>query len=119
MLGLIKKDLKSLKPEKIIKRIFISQKLKQLHKKNNFQCYSTYAFSMISPEGNVYPCMYINNSLGNLKRAGFNLLLLLNKQSINKNLESRRGPKCADCWTPCHGYINIIQNPFKSIITWF
>lgn len=70
----------------------------------------------IDPKGNVYPCIFLNNKLGNIKETDFKLKPICNSK---KAIETRRKIKerrCPGCWTPCEAYQTILGNLSKVIL---
>ena len=63
----------------------------------------------LDPFGNIYPCITMNFTLGNLKEDGFNLSQIL-KNSDSKIFRENLRPHCSTCWTSCEAYQTIVFN---------
>lgn len=74
-------------------------------------CSSSWASLRVDPYGNVYPCIMINEVLGNLTENDMDLrkTILRSKKIAGIQRDIKRG--MCSCWTPCEAYQNIIQNP--------
>lgn len=72
------------------------------------KCYSgTYSFFM-DPYGNIFPCIMLNEKVGNIREMDFDELWLSKKaRDVRKFIKDK---KCA-CWTPCETYPSLIRDP--------
>ncbi len=70
----------------------------QAHPRRLFTCYSgTHSF-YLDPYGNVYPCLVLNRSLGNVRERSFEEIWMSPRaERIRRSIAAR---ECA-CWTAC------------------
>ncbi len=81
-------------------------------------CEALSSSAVLGPQGDVYPCIIFDRSIGNVREAGYDLERLWGRP-IRKRLreEIRRG-KCPHCWTPCEAYQAIIANTLVPGSVW-
>jgi MoaA/NifB/PqqE/SkfB family radical SAM enzyme len=95
---------------KTVKSFFDHQIHKYLRspKKLILPCYAGFHSAFIDPYGNVFPCMYYNFPLGNLKEKSFsNICKSDNMKTCRFNIKSG---KCPNCWSECVSWLSIRLN---------
>ncbi|MEM5879103.1 MAG: radical SAM protein [Candidatus Aenigmatarchaeota archaeon] len=81
------------------------------NKKMILPCYALQKSIFIDPYGNVFPCIFIGNAIGNLKTESLQNILSSNKRfKIIRIIQKR---KCPNCWTQCQSILNIKENLWK------
>ncbi len=78
--------------------------------KQPIQCFSGFNSFFIDTYGDLYPCIMLNNKLGNLKKK--NLKQLLNSDEAKKIKKYIKEGKCS-CWTDCEALNSIYSNPIE------
>jgi len=78
-------------------------------------CKSISTSVFIDPQGKVFPCTMMNETLGNLREYNYDLNKILNLENTNKVLNNIKNKQCPMCWTPCEAYQTILGN-LKKII---
>jgi Fe-coproporphyrin III synthase len=78
-------------------------------------CYSATNSFFMDPYGNVYPCILINNPMGNIREQSFDEIWLSSKAQEIRQFISLN--KCS-CWTPCETMPSLYENihPFENAI---
>ncbi len=71
-------------------------------------CFSGFNSFFLDPYGNLYPCIMLNNRVGNLREKS--LKSLLNSTKAKGIREYIRKGKCS-CWTECEAINSIYSNP--------
>jgi len=101
------------KKEDLIKRMFKRLAIRSFEKPGQpIPCYSSWSSVRIDPYGNVYPCIILNDIIGNLKDNDLDLKKTLMNSNI-KSIQKKIKNNGCSCWTPCEAYQTIIQNfPF-------
>ncbi|MFH1591803.1 MAG: radical SAM protein [Candidatus Woesearchaeota archaeon] len=66
--------------------------------KRTYTCYAGKNFVVIDSFGNVYACEMLPNKLGNLRKEGYDLKSILEKEETKKLLESIKDKKCNCTW---------------------
>lgn len=64
-------------------------------------CYAAFTFCHIDPFWNVYPCVQLDNILGNLKDFGFRIKDFWYTETITKARKNIKDGQCPNCWTRC------------------
>lgn len=76
------------------------------------KCYSGTHSLFIDPYGNIFPCVMLNQKLGNIREMHFDELWLSEKaQNIREFIIEK---KCA-CWTPCETHFSL-ERDYKTIL---
>ncbi len=78
--------------------------------KRLFRCYAGFTFCYIDPYWNVYPCIYWNQPLGNLRDYDFALKELWNNEKAKMTRNSINKGECS-CWTRCVLSPSTLSNP--------
>ena len=101
------------KKQDLIKRMFKKLAIRSFENPGQpIPCYSSWASVRIDPYGNVYPCIILNDIIGNLKENDLDLKKTLMNSNI-KAIQKRIKNNGCSCWTPCEAYQTILQNfPF-------
>lgn len=99
----------------IFYRHYLSRFLKNPNKQP-IQCFSGFNSFFIDPYGNLYPCIMLNNKLGNLKNK--NLKQLLSSGKAEKIRKYIANGKCS-CWTDCEALNSLYSNPYELIRAFF
>ena len=68
----------------------------------------------IDPYGNVYPCIVLDELLGNLRENGYNLGRIV--ESKRTLVLKEKIKRCKLCWTPCEANQAILTNITKATI---
>jgi MoaA/NifB/PqqE/SkfB family radical SAM enzyme len=79
--------------------------------KNNrmiLPCYALQRSIFIDPYGNVFPCIFMDDIIGNLKWN--NLQDVLSYKKRFEIIRKIREEKCPNCWTQCQSLLNIKEN---------
>lgn len=80
-------------------------------KKMVLPCYALQKSIFIDPYGNVFPCIFIEDVIGNLKTESLQNILLSKKRfEIIRMIQEK---KCPNCWTQCQSILNIKENLLK------
>jgi MoaA/NifB/PqqE/SkfB family radical SAM enzyme len=70
-------------------------------KKRHFiPCYSGFYSAFIDPYGNVFPCLYINEKIGNIKDKSF-FEERWNSKKVLAIRKKIRHEQCPNCWSEC------------------
>ena len=101
------------KKEDLMKRMFKRLAIRSFEKPGQpIPCYSSWSSVRIDPYGNVYPCIILNDIIGNIKDNDLDLKKTLMNSNI-KSIQKKIKNNGCSCWTPCEAYQTIIQNfPF-------
>ncbi|NWF87663.1 radical SAM protein [Candidatus Bathyarchaeota archaeon] len=81
---------------------------------SSLKCTALHHSLFLDPYGNVYPCVILQNKLGNLRDHQYDLLKLLKSENAMKLKQTVEA--CRKCWTPCEAYPSILTN-LVSIVT--
>ena len=73
-------------------------------------CYSSFSTITVDPYGNVLPCSYFQNNIGNLRNLNYDLEQILNGNRIKKIRKIIKMEKCPVCWANCEAYPSVLQN---------
>jgi MoaA/NifB/PqqE/SkfB family radical SAM enzyme len=76
-------------------------------------CKAPSASCFLDPQGNVYPCTFMKNNLGNIRKSGYNLKRIYNSKKIDEIMKEIKNNNCPGCWTPCEAYQSILGNLIK------
>ncbi len=86
---------------------FLSNMIKyQKNSKRTLKCYSGINSCFIDPYGDIFPCIILNNKLGNAKN-GFDKIWFSEKAKRARRFIKNK--KCS-CWTPCETYNSLDYN---------
>src|SRR3990172_5783218 len=73
----------------------------QLHQKRNFDCYSGTHSCFLDPYGNVFPCIYLEKSIGNIREQDFDTLWASpGAMGIRESISQRQCHCCSFCDIP-------------------
>lgn len=75
-------------------------------------CKSLSSSVFLDAYGNIYPCSIWNSKIGNIRDYDYDLLKLLEIDSVNKLREEIKKKNCPNCWTPCEAYQSILGDLF-------
>jgi MoaA/NifB/PqqE/SkfB family radical SAM enzyme len=115
MIGTIEKQLNSL--PKTAKSFFDQKTPTYLRSPDELivPCFAGFHSAFLDPYGNVYPCIYYNYSLGNLKEKSFSEIWGSDTvKTCRSNIKSGRCPKC---WSECVSWLSI-RLDFKRYAAW-
>lgn len=71
-------------------------------------CYSGTHSGFLDPYGNVYPCIMLDEKMGNALETNFDdLWLSENARNIRSHIEEKN----CRCWTPCEAFKSLSRNP--------
>jgi len=73
-------------------------------------CKALSSSCFLDPQGNVYPCTFLNTKLGNIKESDYGLKKIYNSKNVDRLREQIKNHKCPGCWTPCEAYQSILGN---------
>ena len=74
-------------------------------------CLAGASSCFIDSEGNVYPCLFVDKKIGNIRKQTLaEMWDLLEVKNLQKAI--RKG-KCPNCWVECETYRRIYENPYK------
>ncbi|MGD2248865.1 MAG: radical SAM protein [Candidatus Methanofastidiosia archaeon] len=73
----------------------------------SFPCVSGHSSFFLDPYGVLYPCIFVNEPVGNLKKSSLNQVLASEQKQL---VISRLPQKCPGCWTPCEAYQTILEH---------
>lgn len=91
-------------PVDIIKYSF----LKMLMEKKMSTCVALSHSCFVDPFGEVYPCIFMNHKLGNLRKENYDIEKIFKKsKTIKREIEN-----CKGCLIPCETYQTIIFKPW-------
>lgn len=76
------------------------------------KCYAGITFCFIDPYWNVYPCIYLNSCMGNLRDYDFNLEALLAGKKAEIAKETIKNGDCS-CWSKCTTSYSINSDPIR------
>lgn len=82
--------------------------LKMLTAKKTSACVALSHSCFVDPFGEVYPCIFMNHKLGNLKKENYDIEKIFKK---SKNIKKKVGD-CEGCLIPCETYQAIIFKPW-------
>jgi len=78
-------------------------------KKLVLPCFASFSTMTVDSYGNVYPCAYFSDSIGNVKNFGFGLKNVLKTNEANLLRKVVKNGECIRCWANCEAYPSIIQ----------
>lgn len=67
----------------------------------------------VSPTGEVLGCLFLNNSMGNAKAHGYDLMRLLHTERARTVQRACSG--CNQCWTNCESFPSMMSSPLKTL----
>ncbi len=67
----------------------------------------------LGPTGEVSGCLFLNNSMGNAKAHGYDLLHLLRTERART--VQRVSFDCNQCWTNCESFPSMLSSPLKTL----
>jgi MoaA/NifB/PqqE/SkfB family radical SAM enzyme len=82
-------------------------------KKLVLPCFASFATITVDAYGNVKPCAYFSESIGNVKDFNLNLKNVLKSDKARRLKKMVKQGKCVHCWANCEAYPSIIQNFFR------
>ena len=80
--------------------------------KRTIKCYAGTTFCYIDPYWNVYPCIFLDLCMGNLRNYDFNFEALLRDKKAKIAKETIRKSNC-NCWTRCATVPSMNSDPFR------
>ncbi|MFQ6087364.1 MAG: radical SAM/SPASM domain-containing protein [Candidatus Methanofastidiosia archaeon] len=86
-------------------------------KKQIVPCYSLFYSMFTDPFGDVYPCTFINSSVGNIKDAEF-FERIWNSNKIKSMRKEIKNNRCPNCWTECESNKSIYLDG-TSLLFWY
>jgi len=96
-------------PRNIFYRYYLTRFLKSPNRQP-IPCFSGFNSLFIDSYGNLYPCIMLNQKIGNLKRKG--LRQLLRSGAARKIVRSISDGKCS-CWTDCEALNSLYSSPVE------
>jgi radical SAM protein with 4Fe4S-binding SPASM domain len=82
--------------------------------KRLFTCYAGFTSCYIDPYWNVYPCIYLNFPMGNLRENDFSLRKIWYSDRSQRIRDWINEKKCS-CWTRCQLDPSLRSNPIELI----
>lgn len=73
-------------------------------------CYAAFTFCHIDPFWNVYPCVQLDDILGNLRDYNFNIRDFWHTEAINGARKKIKEGDCPNCWTRCATARSMVSN---------
>ena len=64
----------------------------------------------LDPQGNVYPCTFMKNNLGNIRKLEYDLKKIYQGKKFDETMRKIKNNNCPGCWTPCEAYQSILGN---------
>jgi len=91
---------------------YVKGLLKYMKRPFKMRCYAGHSFDYVDPYLNVYPCIYMEDSMGNLRDHDYDILKLWRSEKANEVREKVRKHTCPDCpWNLCVVSPNMVSNP--------
>ncbi|MCD6403901.1 MAG: radical SAM protein [Nanoarchaeota archaeon] len=91
---------------------YVKGLLKYMERPFKMRCYAGYSFNYVDPYLNVYPCIYMEEPVGNLRDHNYDILKLWRSKKANEVREKVRRHTCPDCpWNLCAVSPNMVSNP--------
>jgi MoaA/NifB/PqqE/SkfB family radical SAM enzyme len=79
------------------------------------ECYAGEDSVFINPYGDVYPCIMMNEKLGNIRKEKLEKIM---NSNCTKNVRERiKNLECVKCWVECEAYRDISHNKLTLIDT--
>ena len=78
-------------------------------------CVSGTSSLFLDPYGNVYPCLSLKKSMGNLRDSEYDLEFLIRSERAASVRDIVKKGTCPGCWTPCEAYQTIVENLPKAV----
>jgi MoaA/NifB/PqqE/SkfB family radical SAM enzyme len=101
---------KSLSAEKLLSDIYLALINEELN--CPLKCCALSCSCFIDPYGNVYPCIVLDDLVGNLRENNYELGRIVLSDRANALREKIN--KCKLCWTPCEANQTILANIAKA-----
>ena len=79
-------------------------------------CYSGFYSIYVNPYGNVYPCLFIDKKMGNVKDSNF-FKNVWNSKEFNDVRNDIKNKRCPNCWTECEINHSLYLDGIK-FMTW-
>jgi len=98
-------------PRNIFYRYYLTRFLKNPNRQP-IPCFSGFNSLFIDPYGNLYPCIMLDQKIGNLKKKG--LGQLLGSGAAKKITKSISDGKCS-CWTDCEALNSLYSSPMELV----
>lgn len=76
-------------------------------------CKALSSSCFLDPIGDIYPCTFLDEKIGNIRQTEYNLKEILNTNQKEKIRKKIKKAECPGCWTPCEAYQTILGNLFK------
>lgn len=83
------------------------------YNKRPIRCYAIKHSFYVDPKGDVYPCIFLNDKLGNINERDIQDIL---KNPDNPNVIAKVKNCSIPCWQMCTARISILKNIFKSAL---
>ncbi len=86
--------------------------IKYLKKPFKMKCYAAFSFNYVDPYLNVYPCIYFNEPIGNLRDFDYDFEELWRSEKARELRERVRKLQCPPCpWNSCVVSPNMASDP--------
>ncbi|MEE8106587.1 MAG: radical SAM protein [Planctomycetota bacterium] len=73
-------------------------------------CAAAKASVFVDPRGVVYPCSIYSRPLGELRRTGYDLAVVVRGAEARAAREAVVADQCPGCWTPCEAYQSLFAH---------
>jgi radical SAM protein with 4Fe4S-binding SPASM domain len=101
----------SLKPLHLLQRRYLTLAQGYLRTgRSPMPCQALSASCFLSPDGQIYPCVGYDASLGSIRDCGYNLSRLWDQPHAVSIRETIRGGHCPGCWSPCDAFPTLAGN---------
>lgn len=97
-------------PDALERKYLLGLKDFLLGKKPFLRCGALKSSCFIDPQGNVYPCIFFNKKIGNLRDHDYNIEKIWHNELAKQTREDDTLRKCPSCWTSCEAYQAILGN---------
>ena len=115
-----KKAIKSIqkiqKKYKEFRNYYVDGMIEYLKKPFKMKCYAGISFNYVDPYLNVYPCIYFEEPIGNLRDFDYDIIKLWKSEKAKEMRKRIKKLDCPDCpWNGCVVSPNISSNPVLGI----
>jgi len=91
---------------------YVKGMVKYLEKPFKMKCYAAYSFNYVDPYLNVYPCIYLEEPMGNLRDYGYDIVELWKSEKAKELRKRVKAWNCPECpWNGCVVSPNMASNP--------
>jgi MoaA/NifB/PqqE/SkfB family radical SAM enzyme len=111
LLEYVESKIKTNTPTKLVQKVYLKLAAKYVRtKKMPVSCSSSFATLTIDPFGNVEPCPFLQKSMGNVRKNGYDLKKVVKSKEADELRDLIRKKQCPTCWMNCEAYPAIFES---------